>query len=268
MSADQALKNRPRASGTQTLAGVSRVLGTAAATWLDAIFPPQCAGCGRRGSHFCTECRRTVQPVPGPQCPSCGRTVLVHGICHDCQHDPFPMEMVASAGLLEGPLRRAIHGLKYRGRRSAAHSLATLMVPLAARVISCATPVPLDALVPMSTAEAWAVVPVPLHPNRLRERGYNQAALLARPLASALGLPFRPDWLTRRRPTVPQVGLSRSDRRRNLHGAFAGRPAQRGWAILLVDDVATTGSTLGSAAEACRDAGAGCVVAVTLAREA
>ena len=160
-----------------------------------------------------------------------------------------------SLGTLDGPLRRAVHRLKYRGRSGAARTLAGLLVPLAAE------------LTPGRPAPAAVLIPVPLDPGRERQRGYNQAALLARPLAGALRLPCAPGLLRRRRPTLPQVGLSRARRWENVRDAFQAHPDVSGREVLLVDDVTTTGSTLGSAAGACRAAGALRVSAITLARE-
>jgi ComF family protein len=110
-------------------------------------------------------------------------------------------------------------------------------------------------------------VPVPLHPARQRERGYNQAALLAQPLAAALGLPYDAHVLRRVKPTPPQVGLSRQERQRNLRHAFSAEPGIAGRTIVLVDDVVTTGSTLASAAQACLAAGAARVYGLSLARQ-
>jgi competence protein ComFC len=156
---------------------------------------------------------------------------------------------------LEGPLQRAVHRLKYRGRPGAARVLVDLLVPVAAELgLRSAEGPPL-------------VVPVPLYPLRERQRGYNQAALLARPLAERLDFPYAPGLLARRRQTAPQVGLSRAQRRENVRDAFVARPGVAGRVVLLVDDVTTTGSTLASAATACLAAGATRVYAVTLARE-
>jgi ComF family protein len=163
---------------------------------------------------------------------------------------------VRSLGTLDGPLRRAVHRLKYRGRSGAARALADLLVPLAAEMTRG------------RPAALLVLVPVPLDPARERERGYNQAALLARPLAGTLHLPCAPpNLLRRRRPTLPQVGLSRARRRENVRDAFLAGPGVAGREVFLVDDVTTTGSTLGSAAGACRAAGAVRVSAITLARE-
>jgi ComF family protein len=167
--------------------------------------------------------------------------------------EPLPLVAVRSAGLLRGPLRRAVHRLKYRSRRAAAGALADLLR------------FPVTQLGPL--APELVVIPVPLHGERLRERGFNQAEALAAPLADALGRPLRAAVL-RVRATPTQVGLSRAQRRANVRGAFAASETLAGQAVLLVDDVTTTGSTLGSAAAACLAAGAVTVYAVTLAREA
>ncbi|MGH2371189.1 MAG: ComF family protein, partial [Chloroflexota bacterium] len=157
--------------------------------------------------------------------------------CADCRPAPLPLAGVRSVGLFDGPLRRAVHRLKYRGRRSAARPLADLLVaPARAMDLSA------------DGATRPLVLPVPLHSERERERGYNQASLLARPLADLLGLPYEPRLLRRVRPTASQVGLSRRQRRQNVRGAFGAEAGVAGRDILLVDDVTTTGSTLGSAA--------------------
>ena len=223
---------------------------------LDAVFPPRCAGCARLGAHFCERCAAQVRPVAPPWCASCGASLRAgwrSALCVDCFSDPLPLDAVRSAGLLDGPLRRAVHRLKYRGRAGAAPALARLL-----RVaVDSIGALPPDAV----------VVPVPLHSSRRRERGFNQAEALAAPLAAALRRPLRPAVL-RIRGTASQVGLSRAARRTNLRDAFAATEALAGAVVLLVDDVVTTGSTLGSAAGACRAQGARAVYAVTLAREA
>jgi ComF family protein len=245
-----------------SLAGLGQkaagALGEGLQAWLDAVFVPRCLGCDRAGSHYCARCAATLRPLPPPWCVSCGQPVADAGPpaprCRACRDRPLPLRGVRSAAALEGPLRRAVHRLKYRGRSGAARVLAELLVPPAAELVPAAGAPPL-------------VLPVPLFPARERERGYNQAALLARPLAGRLGLPCRTDLLRRRRATAPQVGLSRAQRFENVRGAFVAGPEVAGREVLLVDDVTTTGSTLGSAAAACLAAGARAARAVTLARE-
>ena len=245
--------------------------GGAAAAYLDLLFPPRCAGCGRQGSHFCAACAAAVRPLRPPWCSSCGRSIAGGDRCADCRLDPLPLAALRSAGAHTGHLRRAVHVLKYRGGASAGRALADLLVRPASD-LSLPSPVPpspvrTPSVPPSPVGRQLLVIPVPLHPLRERERGYNQAALLARPLAAALCLSYAPAALRRIRSTDSQVGLDRRKRRLNLRGAFAAGPPVGGHPILLVDDVVTTGSTLGSAAEACLAAGAAGVWALTLARE-
>jgi ComF family protein len=221
---------------------------------LDTIFPPRCTGCGRLGMHFCPRCIAQVEPVRPPWCASCGVTISYAGLCTDCRSAPLDLHAVRSAGLLHGPLRRAVHRLKYRARSTAAGSLAALMAATASQTLS--------------PTRDTLVVPVPLHAARERERGYNQATTLATALAASLGLELAVKALERVRQTASQVGMTRAQRRANVAGAFAAHQIVGGRPILLVDDVVTTGSTLGSAAAACRTVGAGPIYAVTLAREA
>lgn len=247
-------------------ARAARWLGTVRETVLDTVFPPRCAGCGAAGSHFCLRCRGQVEPVPAPWCTSCGESLplsqlsLAQGVtlCTECAREPLALDGVRSAGRFSGPLRHAVHALKYRGRAAAAPALATLLVQPAAALLA-----------QMDRRDA-VVVPVPLHRAREKSRGYNQAAALARPLATATGLAYG-GGLLRVRETAPQVGLTRAARRANVRDAFApdqsASHSLRGRCVLLVDDVTTTGSTLSSAALACRGAGAAAVCAVTLARE-
>lgn len=237
-------------------------LVTALETLFDAVFPPRCAGCLRLGAHFCLRCRRVMRPVQRPWCSSCGCTIGYDATgmrdrCPECALDPLPLRAVRSAALFEGPLRTAIHRFKYRGRAAAAGALADLMIGPARLALHGA-----------STGAHTIVVSVPLSAARERERGYNQASLLAAPLAEALHLPLERHALQRIRHTPSQVGQTRQQRRENVRGAFAAPESLLGCHVLLVDDVTTTGSTLGSAAAACLRANAAAVSAVTLAREA
>jgi competence protein ComFC len=152
---------------------------------------------------------------------------------------------------MEDPVQEALHKLKYRRDIGLGEALSVQAVHF---VKSLGWPVD-------------QVVPIPLGEKRAKERGYNQVALIARPLAESLTLKFAPNALRRRRETRSQVGLSRSGRRENVRGAFEADPRLvDGKRVLIMDDVATTGSTLSSAAEALFQSGACQVFAVTIAR--
>jgi ComF family protein len=220
---------------------------------LDLVLPPHCAGCGQAGSLWCAACHSAVQLVHDPVCPHCGRPQRSDGSCPQCRHAQRPREIdgVRSAVIFEGPLRQAIHHLKYNGRSSLAEPLGSF---LSARWQ--AGPLPAD-----------LIVPVPLHKARLRERGYNQSTLLARQLSRASGLPLIEETLTRIRATAPQITLNAAEREANVRDAFEARAdLARGRRVLLVDDVCTTGATLAASSRALKAAGATSVWALTLAR--
>jgi ComF family protein len=156
-----------------------------------------------------------------------------------------------SWSVFEAPVRNALHRLKYRRDIGLGEALTP---QLSEFVASLHWPVDI-------------VVPVPLGRKRLLERGYNQVNLIARPLSMAMRLPYTSDALARHHETRSQVGLSRSQRQENVRGAFLARGGRvTGRTVLLVDDVATTGSTLSSCAEALYAAGARDVFAFTVSR--
>jgi ComF family protein len=153
--------------------------------------------------------------------------------------------------LFDGHIRHAIHALKYR-------RVAALAEPLGDALARfwLAAPAPIS-----------AIVPVPLHPARQRERGYNQAELLARRVSRATGAPLRANGLRRTRATAVQMTLHAAERKANVADAFAAEPAVvRGADVLLVDDVCTTGATLDACAVVLKAAGAGAVFGLALAR--
>lgn len=209
---------------------------------LDVLFPPRCVSCGAPGGVLCGTCLATARVPQPPLCGRCGRPLpSASAICSACTSGNGPTALVSlrAAAVYEGAVRSGVLALKYKGQRRLAGPLGAL---LAQAVRDPGNP-------------PDVIVPVPLHAARRRERGYNQAELLARSCAGLLGIPCEANALVRHRATPPQVGLPSAERRMNVSGAFAlSSPAAArllaGKRVLLVDDVTTTGSTLDSAATA------------------
>ena len=224
----------------------------AASASLGLLFPPRCVVCGRVGALLCAESIATFATIPKPCCPVCGEPQTHDGLCSRCRDHRRAFDSIQSAFLFAGGIRKAIHAFKYQRKRDLAQPLVSAMM----------------SVLPDSPRENMLICPVPLHPTREKERGYNQAALLAEELASAWDLSLAASSaLQRIRETQSQVGLDFPTRQANVGDAFRSiRDAVAGRSLLLVDDVCTTGATLHACAAALREAGAVHIQAVTLAR--
>ncbi len=225
-----------------------------AARWrvelLDLLFPPRCVSCRRPGHSLCPDCIARIQPIPPPICLYCGRPQPAAGAPCACRAHVWHLDGIRAATLHEGLAREAVHGFKYDHKRE-------LAVPLSALLQRTLVQVPLT---------FDLVTAVPLHPARERERGYNQAELLARALAVGIGSPYRPG-LKRVRATMDQVGLNAAERHANVHAAFQADPAVfMGQRVLLLDDVCTTGATMDACAEALQTAGARMIFGLAITR--
>jgi len=226
---------------------------------LDLVFPPLCPVCDRllgagRRDPLCGVCWAGLERIAPPWCRCCGVPLGIDGLCGACR-SRRPRFAYARAALRYGDLaREAIHAFKFGGRRTLADPLGDLLAGLGLSALPGAAP---DVL-----------VPVPLHPRRARERGYNQALLLARRLERAWGVPVAADALRRAVATQPQADLDAAARRRNVRNAFAVRypGLVAGRHVVLVDDVLTTGATAGECAMSLSRAGAATVGVVTVAR--
>jgi ComF family protein len=216
----------------------------------DVAFPPRCVGCGQRGERWCRACQASARRVAGALCPACARVISTGG-CGCGAGAEQPLVALWAAGWFEGTLQQALVRLKYRRDLPLADTLAEWAAP---RLASAAWPVDL-------------IVPVPLAAGKTRRRGYNQAALLAQPLAERLSLMWRPAGLRRLREPRSQVGLSWAERQRNVAEAFeATAGCVAGRHVLVVDDTCTTGATLRACARALHQAGAASVRGFALAQ--
>jgi ComF family protein len=236
---------------------------------IDLIYPPRCSICqaflqdkaaphGDRDLPFCESCFMGFTEIKSPICSLCGRPfsdgIEQDRVCEDCLRKRPSYDIARAPYLYDGALMTAIHELKYAQRSHLADSLGSLLASFAQNWIG--------------ELKGCLVMPVPLHPKRLRARGFNQSLLLARCVASKTGAELDFLSLRRTRFTKPQTDLSSEERKKNVRKAFevVNRDAVKGRTILLVDDVATTGSTLNECAKALKRAGADGVLCLVLAR--
>jgi ComF family protein len=227
------------------LRGLASAVSTATSQALDLALPASCSGCRREGEPLCSSCARALD----------ARLELPGGVPIGMPVDlPAPLLQLEWCAPFAGPVRAALHDLKYSGERRLARPLGLAIARRWRRVGVGAT----------------LVVPVPVHAERERRRGYDQAALVAEVAAAELQMPCV-RALERRRATVAQFELGREERAANVDGAFrvlasAATLVASHW-ILLIDDVVTTGATLAACARSLESAGAIGVSAITVARE-
>lgn len=228
---------------------------------LETLFPKSCLGCGASKDYLCTDCLTHLPRRLRQRCPTCRTATTPRGeVCFACS-GLHALDGIFAATHYRSPLvAKAIHTYKYRFIATLAQPLGTW---LANRVSEIDLPLP------------DLYIPVPLHPRRLRFRGFNQSALLAQALADTLTpgsvLPVLQDHLIRTRFTKPQMKTSsREERLGNLKNAFAisetSTASIHGKAVWLIDDIATTGTTLEECARALKAAGAKSVFGIVLAR--
>lgn len=228
---------------------------------LDLLFPSACSLCGKslqssRQPTLCGDCLEEFALFEGPRCTRCALPFPDFGgedhLCGQCLRQPPPFSGVTALGIHEGLLRQAIHRFKYEGAIHLARPLGNLL----ASALTAAG----------SAAHYDLLVPVPLHPQRLRKRTYNQALLIAQVLAAKWKTPVEKRLLRRGLPTKAQQGLSLAARMKNLSGAFDLKAPLSGKKILLIDDVMTTGATVSECAASLCAGGASTVHVAVLAR--
>ncbi len=223
--------------------------------FLDLLFPPRCAGCKKSGYVLCSACYTSIRLVSPPFCKYCHTSVAIGNICKKCANHPLRFNGLRVVSAYQEPLCSYIHALKYHGNKRLAQPLGSLLAQTYRR----------------TGLVADIIVPVPLHTQRLQQRGYNQAQLLAEVCSAQLGLPLRVSLLYRIRATASQVLLPPSERLQNVAGAFVlntnyNLKEVSNSNILLIDDVCTTGATLEACAAPLLAAGAKTVWGLVLAR--
>jgi ComF family protein len=244
---------------------------------LNTVFPPTCFLCGTShrfdslnknqtlcaveqltASYFCASCRKEIYTIDSPLCVQCGLPFISRRgedhLCGDCIEHKKYFQMARASGVYDGTLMEGIHLLKYGKKTRLAR--------------------PLGALLRETFFRFWdkqsidLLIPVPLHIQRLRERGFNQTLLLFARWAEAENISYDPLVLKRPQKTAPQTNLGKKDRKKNVRGAFELRSAEliKRKKIVLVDDVYTTGSTVNECARVLMKGGAAVVDVLTLAR--
>lgn len=240
---------------------------------IDLVFPPRCLVCGKKSEEtFCRDCQEKIKRVSPPFCVSCGKkaegVIVMPSLCGQCQVRPPCFSSARAIGGYEGTLREAIHKFKYQGKKRLAVSLGKLMVEHLRKEKEDFPQTPIKEHQFPSYQEIDYLIPVPLHPSRLRERGFNQSELLAEVIGKNLGTPLLNDTLLRIKATQSQTKLSPGERIKNVKGAFAIIEVQpfSNRTILLIDDMFTTGATINECAKVLSKAKVKKIAVLTLAR--
>ncbi|MBN2373627.1 ComF family protein [bacterium] len=239
---------------------------------LDAIFPPVCVLCGSRlssgGITACKDCWAKAGEIVGPLCNKCGTPILSQDgggcdftyLCGICRQREWHFDIARAAYIFDGPVKDAIHLMKYQGHFLMGRWLGNKMAQIIAE----------EDYYKKKDKTHCMIIPVPLSPERLRQREFNQSAILASSVGRVLDLPVYSGLLERLNGDRPQVGLTTKERWSNVRGRFLVSSPERviNKRIILVDDVITTGATVNECARTLKQKGASAVDVWTLARAA
>ncbi len=217
---------------------------------LDTLFPPRCVICNSAHDWFCARCRANIIPLTQPWCPRCLTPTPNGELCAHCRAADVALVGLTAAGVHDGALRAAILAYKYGNRPPLATSLSQLIIQSLDR----------------HTLAATLVMPVPSHPRRIAQRGYDHTDMLASRVAAGLGLSYDNKRLMRVRFTQPQVRMTAQERHANVADAFKAADLAEHPDVLLVDDVYTSGSTMRACAKELLEAGAASVMGAVVAR--
>ncbi len=237
--------------------------------FLDIFFPPVCILCGKDKlfdrEPICPECWARANPIKVPVCKRCGLPLGSSDraepegpyLCSVCRQREWAFDMARAGFVFDGPVRDASHMLKYQGHFGIGAWLGKKMEEILR-----------DTFHYKENEEEALIVPVPLSPERLKDREFNHSLALAVPISKSLGFPVNTSVLQRKNGSRPQVGLSPKERWHNVRGAFSikGSESIKGKRVILVDDVLTTGATSNECARVLKKAGAVRVDVLILAR--
>jgi len=229
----------------------------------DVIFPPRCLGCSEILPNlylqiFCPACREKIRFITGSLCPICGMAFFdspaSNHLCGNCLENKPYFSLARAVASYETLILDAIHQFKYGHNISTGTALASFMAEFC--------------FPDFDFTDYSLILPVPLHIRRLRERGFNQALILAKAIGKKYSIPVNFSLLKRRKFTLTQTGLDKKEREKNIRGAFAvtDNAKTEGKNIILIDDVYTTGATINQCAKTLIKAGAGKVAVLTLVR--
>ncbi|MFH1877155.1 MAG: double zinc ribbon domain-containing protein [Candidatus Omnitrophota bacterium] len=228
-----------------------------AASLQDLLFPRLCFACEEkiRTGFLCPPCTNKIKFLRPPVCRLCSSVISnnTSGLCRSCRSRPAPYERLVSVAGYQEPLISLIHTFKYQHCDYLHYFLTNIMQEHLERI-------------GMHAYGYDYVTAVPMHPEKLKSRGYNQAALLAASLAKYFTIPFKNDIIYERKPKASQTTLTKLKRQENVQGLFSASEAARGARIILVDDIVTTGATIRECATALKIRGALAITAITLAK--
>ena len=245
--------------GSDKIVKIKELIPIKTQRFLKILFPPFCVSCQRLNYYLCPSCYQKIEFLKQQYCAYCGQPSL-EGLTHYHCRRRYGLDRCQSAVFYRGPIRPLIKKFKYHQAR--------VLLPLIKNLFQRYFTDP-ELLIP---AQKTLIIPIPLHPRRLKERSFNQAQLLAEIAEELWNLPSVADLLIKTKDTPSQTQLSGKERRHNLQNAFAINPARQHLlkqysTFLLIDDVITTGTTLISAARVLKRKGAPRVEAITLAHD-
>jgi ComF family protein len=227
-------------------AGLKRLTGEI----LGALLPASCLLCGADSDKnlLCAPCAGDLPELPTARCPLCAELTTHGERCGACLREPPHFDATLALFQYDFPADRLVHALKYGHQLAVANWSGQQLAEL------------------LRNANFEAILPLPLHPDRLRERGFNQSAEIAKVLGNCLNFPVDRGSLLRTRATPPQAALAHKDRYKNVRGAFECRTDFSGKHVVLVDDVMTTGATVNECSRVLKLHGAASVTVAVIAR--